>query len=447
MRSYFAVLALTQLGFAINPTSVSQQVEANFMTQTIIQSSVGKEEGKEAIKYLSSTHGVDKLAKATYKDSTYVVVEAEDYNKIYNYDYRGTNMDGHFACGARVNGKYVDAKSISIKDNWNGLIGFTLIFCHLEDWNSQQEVVVAPSSEKKASAYWSNREKGMCDEGEFITSLIVRYQDKSIWHVNSGIDGLHFECKPLKAAGTTYPKKFAYGKDKGDIINLYDGSRGEWGTQFMTVNKKYTGKDETGTNYFGTKLIAGAMAESDIDTTKKAGWLGLTLVLKEPEVKEDPANTNNVVNGYWNLLNSGGDLVEEYSVSVSSSDSTKNAYKNTKSFELAGELNLTFSKAVGVKSSLKRTWVSEMNSEITKTLNEGETKTKTNTCKIDGVTNPALYQWVIEKGVKGKSSYFKVETRNIRCVKAGRENEPKCPPWYCKDDACSECTEDFKATK
>lgn len=115
------------------------------------------------------------MQKDFYDKNKYVVVEAENFKNIYNYDYRGANMDGYYACGARVNGKYVEAKDISSLDNWNGLIGFTLIFCHLEDWDSQQEVVIAPSSKKKEKAYWSNREKGMCNKGEFITSLSVRY--------------------------------------------------------------------------------------------------------------------------------------------------------------------------------------------------------------------------------------------------------------------------------
>lgn len=101
----------------------------------------------------------------------------------------------------------------------------------------------------------------------------------------------------MKAADSSdsYPKKFTYAREEGDKIELYDGSRGEWGTQFKKVDGKHKGEDKSATNYFESKLIAGAFAESDIDTEKNAGWLGFLLVLKEPVVKNDPKDTANLV--------------------------------------------------------------------------------------------------------------------------------------------------------
>lgn len=126
-----------------------------------------------------------------------------------------------------------------------------------------------------------------------------------------------------------------------------------------------------------------------------------------------------------------------YTVSVETSDSEKVTTKKQETFTLKGDLSIKFGKFGGISASMSKSWMEELNTEIQTTLKATESQTRTKTCSIEGEKNVALYQWVITKGTRGKSSFYKAATPFTLCEKM--DVIPLCPPWLCNNDDCTKC--------
>lgn len=281
----------------------------------------------------------------------------------------------------------------------------------------------------------------MCDKNEFITSLQVRYREKSKLHDDVAIDGFSYECTKvtLVGDGKSYPKEYTYDVKNAHEVDLYGGNHGEWGSQFA-VNKstgKFELKSKANPKMFNGKLIVGGEGWSDIETQKDVGLLGLKLLLKDPEVTDNSKNPENLIEGKWVRIATAQEVNETYTVSVESSDSSKDVYKQTDLFKVTADLGFKFGGVATPKISATAQTQTEVTNEINHALSLNESKTYTRTCKIEGEQNVQLYQWVLTRGDPAKSKYYRVATNDVLCQKVGKK--PLCEPWLCETADCQTC--------
>ena len=82
-----------------------------------------------------------------------------------------------------------------------------MVFCEKENWNDQKEITIFEGD----SGEWGT-EVVLCDPGNFVTGMSVRYNDYMVLSDNTALNGLSLYCRdPYKHGLATKTKTVEWG--------------------------------------------------------------------------------------------------------------------------------------------------------------------------------------------------------------------------------------------